>query len=118
MYRLMSSEGKQKWAEHQCNLVVLVHGSHVPATRGKVTVPGGGRKFMQNCVKKAGSSLTWCSQPQAVVNTPVHSGGSPRAFVVAQEVDGLAVFPCDGTPISTAPEFVPAMFGQPLANGT
>ena len=24
-----------------CNLVVLVHGSHVPATRGKVRVPGG-----------------------------------------------------------------------------
>ena len=34
-----------------CDLVVLVHGSHVPETRGKVRVPGG-RTFMQNCVKK------------------------------------------------------------------
>ena len=36
------------WA---CNLVVLVHGSHLPATRGKVRVPGG-RTFMQNFVKR------------------------------------------------------------------
>ena len=35
-----------------CNLVVLVHGSHVPETRGKVRVPGG-RTFMQNCVKRS-----------------------------------------------------------------
>ena len=34
-----------------CDLVVLVHGSHVPETRGKVRVPGG-RTFMQNCVKR------------------------------------------------------------------
>ena len=31
-----------------CDLVVLVHGSHVPETRDKVRVPGG-RTFMQNC---------------------------------------------------------------------
>ena len=35
-----------------CDLVVLVHGSHVPETRGKVRVPGG-RKFKQNCVKRS-----------------------------------------------------------------
>ena len=34
-----------------CDLVVLVHGSHVPEKRGKVRVPGG-RTFMQNCVKR------------------------------------------------------------------
>ena len=55
-----------------CNLVVLVHGSHVPAKRDKVIVHGG-RTFMQNCVKKAGSSLTWCSQPQAVVQSTVRA---------------------------------------------
>ena len=55
-----------------CNLVVLVHGSHVPATRGKVRVSGG-RTFMQNCVKKARSSLTWCSQPQAVARSTVQA---------------------------------------------
>ena len=35
-----------------CDLVILVHGSHVPETRGKVRVPGG-RTFMQNCVKRS-----------------------------------------------------------------
>ena len=35
-----------------CDLVVLVHGSHVPETRGKVRVPGG-RTFMQDCVKRS-----------------------------------------------------------------
>ena len=35
-----------------CDLVVLVDGSHVPETRGKVRVPGG-RTFMQNCVKRS-----------------------------------------------------------------
>ena len=35
-----------------CDLVVLVHRSHVPETRGKVRVPGG-RTFMQNCVKRS-----------------------------------------------------------------
>ena len=35
-----------------CDLVVLVHGSHVPETRGKVRVPGG-RTFMQKCVKRS-----------------------------------------------------------------
>ena len=38
-------------ASQACNLVVLVHGSHVPETRGKVRVPGG-RTFMQNCLKR------------------------------------------------------------------
>ena len=46
---------------------------------------------------------------------PVHSGHSPRVVVVAQEVDGLAVLPGDFTQASPAPEFVPATFGQPLA---
>ena len=36
-------------------------------------------------------------------------------MVVAQEVDGLAVLPGDGTQSSPAPEFVPATFGQPPA---
>ena len=35
-----------------CDLVVLVHGSHVPEMRGKVRVPGG-RTFMQNCLKRS-----------------------------------------------------------------
>ena len=78
---------------------------------------------MQNCVKKGGSSPTWCSQPQAVAqstvrpvpHTPVHSGCSPRRVLVAQELDGLAVLPGDGTQTSPAPKFVPAMFSQPLA---
>ena len=35
-----------------CDLVVLVHSSHVPETRGNVRVPGG-RTFMQNCVKRS-----------------------------------------------------------------
>ena len=46
---------------------------------------------------------------------PVHSGHSPGVVVVAQELDGLAVLPGDGTQTSPAPEFVPATFGQPLA---
>ena len=37
---------------HACSLFILVYGSHVPATRGKVRAPRG-RTFMQNCVKKA-----------------------------------------------------------------
>ena len=35
-----------------CDLVILVHGSHVPETRGKVRVPRG-KTFMQNCVKRS-----------------------------------------------------------------
>ena len=34
-----------------CDLVVLVHGSHVPETRVKVRVPAG-RTFMQDRVKR------------------------------------------------------------------
>ena len=41
-------------------------------------------------------------------------GRSPQVFVVAQEVDGLAVLPVNGTQTSLATEFVPATFGQPL----
>ena len=37
-----------------CDLVVLVHGSDVPATRGKVRKPRG-RTFMQNFVKRTRS---------------------------------------------------------------
>ena len=78
---------------------------------------------MQNCVKRAGNSLTWCSQPQAVVQSnvqacphmPDHCGGSPRVVVVAQEVDVHAVLPGDGTQASLAPELVPATLGQPRA---
>ena len=46
---------------------------------------------------------------------PVHSGRSPRVVVVAQEVDGLAVLPDDGTETSPVLEFVQVTFGQPLA---
>ena len=35
-----------------CDLVILVHSSHVSETRGKVRVPGD-RTFMQNCVKRS-----------------------------------------------------------------
>ena len=106
-----------------CDLVVLVHGSHVPETRGKVRVPGG-RTFMKNCVKRSrGANLPgvvhhklWRGQlREPVPHMPVHSGRSPRVVVVAQEVDGLAVLPGDGTQSSLALEFVPATFGQPPA---
>ena len=46
---------------------------------------------------------------------PVHSGPSPRVMVVAQEVDGLAVHPGDGTQTSPARQFLPAPFCQPPA---
>ena len=36
----------------------------------------------------------------------------PRVMVVAQEVDGLAVLPGNGTQASPAPEFILATFGQ------
>ena len=101
-----------------CNLFLLVHGSHVTETRDKVSAPGG-RIFMQNCVKRSrGANLPGVVQHklcERVPHTPVHSECSPRVMVVAQEVDGLAVLPCDGTQSSPAPEFVPATFGQPPA---
>ena len=106
-----------------CDLVVFVHGSHVPETRGKVRVPGG-RTFMKNCVKRSrGANILgvvhhklWRGQlHEPVPHMPVHSGRSPRVVVVAQEVDGLAVLQGDGTQSSPAPEFVPATFGQPPA---
>ena len=106
-----------------CDLVVLVHGSHVPETRVKVRVPAG-RTFMQDRVKRnRGPNLPgvvhhklWRGQlREPVPHTPVHGGRSPRVVVVAQEVDGLAVLPGDGTQSSPAPEFVPATFGQPPA---
>ena len=52
---------------------------------------------------------------EPVPHTHVHSGRSPQVVVVAQEVDGLAVLPGNGTETSPALEFVQAMFGQPLA---
>ena len=52
---------------------------------------------------------------EPVPHTPAHSGRSPRVVAVAQEVDWLMVLPGDGTQSSLAPEFVPAMFGQPPA---
>ena len=75
------------------------------------------------CEKKPGANLPgvvhhklWRGQlREPVPHTPVHSGRSPRVVVVAQEVDGLAVLPGDGTQSSPAPEFVPATFGQPPA---
>ena len=75
------------------------------------------------CEKKPGANLPgvvhhklWRGQLRdPVPHPPVHSGRSPRVVVVAQEVDGLAVLPGDGTHSSLAPEFVPATFGQPPA---
>ena len=75
------------------------------------------------CEKKPGANLPgvvhhklWRGQlREPVPHTPVHGGRSPRVVVVAQEVDGLAVLPGDGTQSSPAPEFVPATFGQPPA---
>ena len=72
------------------------------------------------CEKKPGANLPgvvhhklWHGQlREPVPNTPVHSGRSSRVVVVAQEVDGLAVLPGDGTQSSPAPEFVPATLGQ------
>ena len=58
-----------------CDLVVLVHGSHVPETRGKVRVPGG-RTFMQNCVKRNGGltylvfSTTSCGAVNCASRSP------------------------------------------------
>ena len=58
----------------------------------------------------------WCCQLcEPVPHTHVHSGRSPRVVEEAQEVDGLAVLPGDGTQTSPAPKFVLARFGQPLA---
>ena len=102
-----------------CDLVVLVHGSHVPETKGKVRQ----NIHAKLCEKKPGANLPgvvhhklWRGQlHEPVPHTPVHSGRSPRVVVVAQEVDGLAVLPGDGTQSSPAPEFVPATFGQPPA---
>ena len=76
------------------------------------------------CAKKPGANLPgvvhhklWRGQPsEPVPHTPVHSGRSPRVVVVAQEVDGLAVLPGDGTQSSPAPEFVLATFGQPSSD--
>ena len=75
------------------------------------------------CEKKPGANLPgvvhhklWPGQLcEPVPHTPIHSGRSPRVVVVAQEVDGLAVVPGDGTQSSPALEFVPATFGQPPA---
>ena len=75
------------------------------------------------CEKKPGANLPgvvhhklWRGQlREPVPHTPVHSGRSPRVVVVAQEVDGLAVLPGDGTQSSPAPEFIPATFDQPPA---
>ena len=92
---------------------------------GKVRVPVG-RTSMQNCVKRSRGQTyhlpgvvnhkLWRGQlRQLVPHTAVHSGRSPRVVVVAQEVDGLAVLPGDGTQTSPAPEFVSATFSQPPA---
>ena len=53
------------------------------------------------------------ARPAVVASRLVHAC---RGKVVAQEVDGLAVLPGDGTQTFPAPEFVAAMFGQPLAD--
>ena len=78
-----------------CDLVVLVHGSHVPETRGKVRVP------TKLCEKNLVANLPgvvnyelWHGQlSEPVPHMPVHSGRSPWVVVVAQEVDGFAVLP-------------------------
>ena len=57
-----------------CNVIFHVHGCHVPATRGKVTRNTRGQTFMQNCVKKAGSLLTWCRQTQTLTQSTVQAG--------------------------------------------
>ena len=84
---------------------------------GKVRVPRG-RTFMQNCVKIAGSSLTWCRQPQAVVWSTVRA--CPRHACsqwtlssghVSCSGNGWACgLPGNGTQTSTAPEFIPATY--------
>ena len=60
-----------------CDLVVLVHGSHVPETRGKVRVPGG-RTFMQNCVKRSGG-LTYLVFSTTSVARSTARAGPPHA---------------------------------------
>ena len=81
-----------------CNLVALVHGSHIPATRGKVRVP----EAEHSCKivrEKPGAHLPGMVNDKLLRGQlcepdpykPVHSGRSPRVVVVAQEVDGLAV---------------------------
>ena len=109
--------------EHVEAVVVLVHGSHVPETRGKVKSTRRQNIHAKLCEKKLGANLPgvvhhklWRGQLRELVpHTPVHSGRSPRVVVVAQEVDGIVVLPGNGTQSSPAPEFVPATFGQPFA---
>ena len=98
-----------------CDLVVLVHISHVPETRGKVTSNQRQNIHAKLCEKKSGANLSGAVNHKLVPHTPVHCGRSPWVVVVAQEVDGLALLPGDGTQTSPAPEFVPATFGQPPA---
>ena len=52
---------------------------------------------------------------EPVPHKPVHRGGSPQVVLVVQKVDVLVVLPFYGTQISTEPEFVLAMFSQPIA---
>ena len=69
---------------------------------------------MQNCAYLPGvvNHKLWRGQLcEPVPHMPVHRGRSPWVLVVAQEVNGLAILPGNGTQISTAPEFVPATFG-------
>ena len=67
------------------------------------------------CEKKPGANLPGVVNHKPVAHTPVQSSRSPRVMVVAQEVDGLAIIPGDGTQTSPAPEFIPATFSQSLA---
>ena len=90
-------------------------------TRGKVRVPGEQNIHAKLCEKSHElinliNHKLWHGQLcQPVPHEPVHSGRSSLVVIVAQKVDGLAVLPGDVTHTSQAPEFIPATFGQPLA---
>ena len=105
------------WLPCTCNKEV--RGSNIPATRGKIKVPGG-RTFMHKKQvfhlpdvfnhKLWGSQL--CLSPICLFT---HGGFRlVVVHVVAQEVDGLAV-PCNGTHIFPVLVFLSVTFGQPLA---
>ena len=103
-----------------CNLVVLVHSSHVPATSGKLKSTLVQDMLNPNFMKKQGTHIPgvvnhklWRGQlSKPVPQMPVLHGGFHWVMVVAQEVNGLAVLPCDDTQISLALEFLAATFGQ------
>ena len=97
-----------------CNRVALVHGSHIPATRGKFRVQKINAKLCEKSLPCVVNHKLWRGQLcKPFLHTPVHSGHSAQV-VVALEVDGLAVLPGNSTQTSPAPEFVHSTFGQPF----